>query len=357
MSSATQPSEPRSGTQPAEARSPQEDAQSEPQGLTSREVWRRARNFLPLILLFALAGAAAGYFSGVSEREQAQTEAVRAQAQQQFDLGVEDLEAGRYEIARQRFEYVIRLDPGFPRIAEKLAEVLLVLNRPTERPTPDASPTPNLAPVEELFDQARAALVAEDWAMAIDTLLLLRKKDAGYQAVEVDSMLYLALRNRGVDRIANAGKLEEGIYDLSLARLFGPLDRDAANWLSWAELYLKANSYMGVNWGQALSYFAQVYLVAPYLKNDAYIKYAISAQNYAVELAAQGDPCAAEELFDESLLVWDNATLYPTATEVFNLCRTATAPPPAPPPQDTPTPDGTPTETPTPTNTPPPDGG
>lgn len=356
MSSATQPSEPRSGTQPAEARSPQADPPQAPsQGLTGRELWRRVRWFLPVILVFAVVGGLAGYYRGLNDRQQTQLQAVRAQAQEQFDLGVEDLEAGRYEVARQRFEYVIRLDPSFPGAPERLAEALLVLNRPTQRPTPDASPTPNLAPIEELFDQARAALIAENWDTAIDTLLLLRQKDAGYQAVKVDSMMYLALRNRGVSRIANAGQLEEGIYDLALARQFGPLDRDAANWLSWAELYLRANTYMGVNWGQALSYFAQVYLVAPYLKNDAYIKYAISAQKYAEELVALGDPCAAEELFDESLLVWDNATIYPTATEARNLCRTATAPPPAPP-QDTPTPDGAPTETPTPSETPPENG-
>lgn len=297
------------------------------------------------------AGALLGYSRGRTQRLEDRAQAVRAQAQEQFDLGVADLEAGRYEIARQRFEYVIRLDPSFPGAAERLAEALVVLNRPTARPTPEASPTPNLAPVEELFDQARAALLGGDWDLVIDTLLLLRKKDAGFRAVQVDSMLYLALRNRGVSRIANAGELEEGIYDLSLARQFGPLDRDASNWKGWAELYLKANAYMGVNWGQALSYFAQVYLVAPYLKNDAYIKYAVSAHNYALELVASGDPCAAEELFDESLIVWDNATLYPTATEAHNLCATATAPPPAPPPE-TPTPEGTPTETPTPTNTP-----
>lgn len=311
-------------------------------------LWRRLRWLLPVMLLIVVAGGLMGYTRGRALRLEARAQAVRAQAQEQFDLGVADLEAGRYELARQRFEYVIQLDPSFPGAAERLAEALVVLNRPTARPTPQASPTQNLAPVEGLFDQARAALVGEDWDLAIETLLLLRKKDAGFRAVEVDSMLYLALRNRGVSRIANAGELEEGIYDLSLARKFGPLDRDASNWKGWAELYLKANAYMGVNWGQALSYFAQVYLVAPYLKNDAYIKYAVSAHNYALEVVSSGDPCAAEELFDESLLVWDNATLYPTATETYNLCRTATAPPPAPPPE-TPTPDGTPTETPTPT--------
>jgi tetratricopeptide (TPR) repeat protein len=321
-------------------------------GSPRRGLWRLLRWFVLAFFLVVIGASLAGYSSGVAQRAQAQEQAARDQAQQQFELGIQDLEEGLYELAKQRFEYVISIDPSYPGVAEKLAEALLVLNQPTPAPTRFASPTPNLAPVEEMFTQAESAQAAEDWSLAIDTLLALRAKDAGYRSIDVDGMMYQALRNRGVNRIANEGMLEEGMYDLALAQNFGPLDRDASNWRSWAELYLKANSYMGVNWPQAVSYFAQVYVVAPYLRNDAYIKYAISAQNYAGLLLDSGDPCAAEELYDESLLAWDNATLYPTATEARNDCRTATTEPKPPPPTDTPTPGG---ETPTPTSTP--DGG
>ena len=332
-------------TQPAKS---SQDPESEPKSL-----WSRLRWFVLIFIVALILSSAAGYFSGINQRDQVSQQQRREQAEQQFELAVEDLEAGNYELARQRFEYVMEIDPSYPGLPERLAEVLLVLNQPTARPTTAATATPNLAPVEDMFTQAEQAMQAEDWTLAINILLELRDKDAGFRAVEVDGMMYQALRNRGVDRIANQGMLEEGMYDLSRAQTFGPLDRDASNWKSWAELYLKANSYMGVNWAQAVSYFSQVYLVAPYLRNDAYIKYAVSAQNYANLLAESGDPCAAEELYDQSLLAWDNATVYPTATEVRNACRTATAPAPRPqPPDDTPTPDG---PTPTPTNTP--DGG
>jgi tetratricopeptide (TPR) repeat protein len=39
----------------------------------------------------------------------------------QFELGVADMDAGRYEMARKRFEYVIEINPNFPGIEEKLA--------------------------------------------------------------------------------------------------------------------------------------------------------------------------------------------------------------------------------------------
>lgn len=319
-------------------------------------MWPRLRWFLLLFLLAVAAAGTLGYFSGVQAREQARTLQAREQAAEQFELGVEDLEAGRYERARQRFEYVIEIDPSYPGVPERMAEVLLALNQPTARPTIAASPTPNLAPVEEIFSQAQMALQAGQWTEAIQTLLALRDKDAGFRAVQVDGMMYTALRNRGVDRISNQGLLAEGIYDLARAQTFGPLDREARNWKDWAELYLRANSYMGVDWGRAVAAWAQVYLVAPYLRNDAYIKYALSAQNYADLLIDAGDPCAAEEMYDQSLLAWDNATLYPTATEARDDCRTATAPAPRPKPTQAKT--ATPAEEePTPAPTEPENGG
>ncbi len=338
-------------TQPVASIAPPAAAEEEPPGPARRPLWRRTRWLLLLFLLAVLIAGAAGYFAGLRQREQARQQQKFQAAQEQFELGLQDLEAGRYDIAQQRFEYVIRLDPSYPGAAERLAEALVVLNAPTSTPVPLATPTPNLAPVKEIFEQAQEALDAGDWTAAIEALLALRAKDPAYRAVDVDGMMYVALRNRGVDRIAKEGLLEEGIYDLSLAEQFGPLDRDAQNWRSWAELYLLANSYIGVNWAQAAYYFSQVYLVAPYLKNDAYLKYATAAQRYGDQLIAAKDPCAAQEQYAASLLAWENQDLIPTATKAAKSCMTATARPPAPPPPpaETPTPA---VETPTPSPTP-----
>jgi len=307
-----------------------------------RWVW-----LIPLALGVILLAAATGYQVGGRQRQQARAAAVDLTADEQWRLALEDLQAGRYELARQRIEYVIRLDPTYPEAAQRLAEALVGLRSPRPTLLPAATPTPNLAPAEELFTQASQALTAEDWDRTIDTLLTLRAKDFNYRAVEVDGLLYAALRNRGLDRIAQQGLLEEGMYDLSRAELFGPLDEEAENWRSWADLYLLANSYMGANWAQAVYYFSQVYVVAPYLKNDAYIKYAISSQAYGDLLVSSGDPCADKDYYEQSLLAWENGTLIPTATEAYDLCKKAEARPK--PPAETPTPaDETPTDTPMP---------
>jgi tetratricopeptide (TPR) repeat protein len=316
---------------------------------------------LSLLLIFSIGlGALGGYLIGTSQGQEMKSDTISATTDEQYRLALEDLEAGRFELARQRLEYVIRLNPTYPGVADKLAEALLRLNAPTVTPIILATPTPNLAPVEELFGQAQTAFEQEDWSLALETLLTLRAKDAAYRAIDVDRLMFSCLRNRGVHRISVEGSLEEGIYDLTRAELFGPLDRDADNWRSWAELYLLANSYMGVDWEKASYYFAQVYLIAPYLKNDAYIKYATSARAYADQLITEKDPCAAQEQYSQSLLAWENPELAPTATNAANACLTATASaPPPPPPEESTTPTETPLggETPTPTATPAPTSG
>ena len=118
---------------------------------------RRIRWFVLLLVVAVVFAAAGGYFAGERKRGDLRTSDVAEVAQQQFDLGLQDLAAGRFELARQRFEYVIRLDPTYPQAAEQLAAALVGLNVPAATIAPLASPTPNLAPVADLFAQALAA--------------------------------------------------------------------------------------------------------------------------------------------------------------------------------------------------------
>ncbi len=317
----------------------------------SRSSWRLLLWALPITLLLLGIAAAVGFVIGQAERDQAKEEQVTSIVQEQFALGLIDLDEERFDIARQRFEYIIQLEPIFPEAPERLAEALLGLSEPIAFPTsPPMTPTPNLSPVQDIFDQAQAAFEEGDWELTIAHLLALRAKDSAFRAVEADGLMYAALRNRGIRRISTDKLLEEGIYDLSLAESFAPLDEDANNWRSWAQLYITANSFYGLNWEQAAFYFEVVYSVAPGIRNDVAWKYAQSLTMLALLLASGGDPCAAEEYLDLSLEVIINEDLEPTATAVHEACQTATAPPPAP--QPTATLEGTepvpPTETPTP---------
>lgn len=63
------------------------------------------------LLLIAATSAFGGYMSGINERTNFEVTQVAQQVEEQYQLGLQDVEAKRYELARQRFEYVIQLDP------------------------------------------------------------------------------------------------------------------------------------------------------------------------------------------------------------------------------------------------------
>jgi tetratricopeptide (TPR) repeat protein len=315
------------------------------------------RNLLGLLLLIGL-GLLGGYASGMQARSGAASGQQSVYLQEQFELGLQDLEAGRYDLARQRFEEIIRRDPNYPGAQEKLTEALLKLSvtpTPLFTPTPAVTATPDTRAAEAIYELARTQLAAQDWDAVITSLEELRRKDATYRVVDVDGMYYVALRGRGVDKILKEGQPEPGIYDLTLAEFFGPLDGYADGLRTGARLYLTAASFWEIDWANAVLYFAQVYQSWPGLWDSASgmtttERYRIALVKYADQLALAGDYCRAEEHYYLSLTIRDDANVAPTAFHVGDLCRPATATP-----QPSPTPDGT--ETPTPTPTPNNDGG
>lgn len=280
------------------------------------------------LIVIAAASAYGGYRSGINQRTSLEATLVAQEIQEQFELGIQDVEAGRYEVARQRFEYVIQLKPNYPGVTEKLTEVLLELNitaTPTTAPSPTLTPTVDLRGAEELFSQAQMMLVDQDWSGAIDTLLKLRKDEPSYKAIDIDSMLYVALRNRGVKRILNQADLEGGTYDLALAEKFGPLDVEANNYRIWADLYVTGVSFWELDWGQASYYFSQIILVAPNLRDSSNMtateRYRIATLKYADTLTANNEWCKAQEQYQAALTLGSDPIVEPTATWVTKKCE------------------------------------
>ncbi len=163
-----------------------------------------------LILIGGGSGWFAGSSAGMEVRNQAQQKEVLQIAATQFELGVRESEEGKLDNARKRFEYVIQLMPDFPGVQEKLTEVMLkqaVVSTPTPVPSPTLTPTPDMRGEEELLSNAITEIKNEDWDTALDSLDTLRQLNLDYHDVEVDGLYFLALRNRGVDRILHRGSL------------------------------------------------------------------------------------------------------------------------------------------------------
>ena len=313
---------------------------------------RRWPWFVLSYLAVILVGGALAFTQGRKANLNHQEDQVAQFLQEQFDLGLQDMKSGQYELARQRFEAIIRYDQNFPDAQKHLIEIYVVLNMPTEAPTPEPTATPDPSPPDELFEQAKAALVDEEWTTAINKLLSLRAKDPSYRSVEADGMMYIALRFRGVALIIQ-GMMEEGLYDLSLAERFGPLDREASLRRTTAQQYLLANSYIGLDWIIAAELFKP--LCHQIVTLDSCVKYAEAAWIYGEKLWNEDDFCGAYVQFTESMNAWVNEILVPEATEAASVCATLSAPPPSPvntpTPAETPegsTPEAPPTETPSP---------
>jgi tetratricopeptide (TPR) repeat protein len=280
-----------------------------------------------VLALIAAGSAYSGYAAARQERANVYATQVSGEAQAQYDLVLQDIAAKQYDLARQRLEYIISIAPDFPGAAEKLSEVLLeqrITATPTAAPTPTLSPTPDTRGRDELYSQAQSLMAAGEWNAAIEALLSLRQKYPEYMPINVDGMLYISLRNRGIDKIAAEADLEGGTYDLTLAERFGPLDAEAKNWRDWAELYIRGASFWDVDWAQAVYFFSQLAPSAPNLRDasgwtasDRYLK---ALLGYGDWLSANGQWCTARDQYELYLTLIADPQVRPTAEFAFEKC-------------------------------------
>ena len=311
----------------------------------------RLRKYWWLILMVLLAisviGIAAytGLVKGETLRAAAQESEHSQALLEQYGLGIKDLMEGRYDLAKQRAEFILSVDPSFVDAIELLDLARRALEQPTITPTSLATPTqltptptPDLSSLESHYAAASAAIGKGDWDVGLSLLIDLRADNPDYRSSEVNQLMFSGLRNRGFEQILS-GFHEQGIYDLTLAERFQDLDPQALSWRRSAEFYLFANSHIGLDWAQAYQSFAELCGAAIW---DSCFKFATSAQGFGDDLLLAEDPCGAITPYEQSLLTFKNEGLNPTATEASILCMTATAPTPT----ETPTLEGTITPTP-----------
>jgi len=288
------------------------------------------------VILLGVAGGFLGYKAAIQSRKQQLANQTALITTEQFQLGLQDMEAGRLRPAQQRFEYVIQIDPNFPDVQEKLSEVMLAMAM-VSSPTPDftptvaPSPTPDNRGKEELWNAAAQLMRAKDWDNSILTLDALRTEDLAYHPIDVDGMYYIALRYRGINKIVMEGNLEGGIYDLALMEKFGPIDKEADAYRNWARFYLTGSSFWEVDWVRVLEYFSQIYASLPNLRDGtgytAAERFRVASIKYGDKLAAGEDYCGARDQYRNAMGVAQDNALAPTATKVQLICEPLTPTP------------------------------
>lgn len=292
-----------------------------------------------LLFVAGVFGASAGYQSGLEQAAALKIVDNDKVVQEQYELGLIDFDDGHYELARQRFEYVIALEPEkYPAAWTYLSEIIKIQGATvtftpqpsTLTPSPTVTITPTYDPSgeESIYNRALSLLIAGDWDGAIEAIVTLRNIDLYYRVVEADGILYAALRNRGEDKVLHQGDLEGGIYDLTLAEKFGPLDYNGNIYRDWARLYLTALGFYEAYPEQAVYYFGQVAAAVPGLIDGAgwtaMERYRRSLIHYGDQLAKEEKWCEAQSHYEAALAIRAVEGVPVTLTHVAHICSPPT---------------------------------
>ena len=293
-----------------------------------------------VVALIAI-GLLAGYGSGMGQRVAAKNTQDAGQIDEQFQLGMQAYTDGNFELAQKYFDWVIATDSSYPGIVTAYSDLMMKIHAtptPEFSPTPVVSPTPDLRGAQDIFNTAQQLLNASDWNGAITNLDSLRKSFPTFQTAQVDGMYYMALRQRGVGKIAASCKdanLEGGIYDLTLAEHFvgiGNLDASAESLRTYARLYIIGASFWDQDWLQSQNFFAQVMAQYPNLTDSSCLsatsRWVEATHMLAEQYYAAGEFCKAVDQYSAAFTVGDplNNAVYPAATEAANKCSGGVTP-------------------------------
>lgn len=262
--------------------------------------WRSILIGLFGLLLLVGLGAYGGYSSGIGVRQSAEDTVISKQLTEQYAFALTDIQLGNYETAIQRLKFIIANDPSFPGAQQKLTEVMVISVIPTSTLVPTPTSTPDFSGIESAYQRAQQLVNAQDWPAALEALDIVRKLDPAYKAAQVDGMYYFALRNYGIALINQQGNLEGGIYHLTLAERFGPLDNTSVQLREGARMYITGASFWELDWKQAYNYFSQVGAGWPGMWDGTMTgsqRLFISAMRYGDDLFDQQAFCAAYEQY------------------------------------------------------------
>ena len=177
---------------------------------------------------------------------------------------------------------------------------------------------------EELFDQIQREIQEEQWGRAIVLLDTLRSRAPEYRVLEVDGMYHISFRNLGNDLILNKGKLEMGLYFLTLAEKYAPLEKREVMYFGWAETYLTGASWWDLNWYEAVRHFTSLMQLAPYLHDEegrtTTDRYLVALNYYGDELVKENQYCDALQQYQKILEHSDADEIQTKYDDAYAIC-------------------------------------
>jgi hypothetical protein len=174
---------------------------------------------------------------------------------------------------------------------------------------------------QQLYQAGVDAYDQRNWQAAIDILSKVRAIDPAYEKDRISQMMYQAALTNG-QQLLKEDRLEEAIAYLDQAAYLRALPADAAAEVQYARLYVTARDYWNVNWEKAIESFGELYKIGPGYR-DAFARYVEAHIQYGDERTRAGDPCMAQQQYEEALKLRPAADLQTKADAARQACLTA----------------------------------
>ncbi len=264
------------------------------------------------ILGLVAAAGLGGVYAGLQDRKTDE----QAQADKFYQAGLANRTAGKLQLAKADFEYVLQINPNYPGAREQVAQIVDLL---TVKPTPTSAVHVNVT--QQLYQAGVDAYDQKNWQAAIEILSQVRALDPAYEKDRVAQMIYQAALTNG-QQLLKDDRLEEAIAYLDQAAYLKALPADVEAELQYARLYVTARDYWNVNWEKAIESFGELYKIGPGYR-DTFARYVEAYIQYGDERTRAGDPCAAQKQYEEALKLRPAADLQTKAEAARQACLTA----------------------------------
>ena len=239
-----------------------------------------------------------GYRAGIKQRVAVAATEVANEVQMQYSLAIQDMEIGQSGVALQRLEYILKLNPDYLDAADLLAkarEDASGLALRSVQPTEVLQFDEDRLSAEERFRLLMLAYDSRDWSETVQRASDLKVTNVDHRSETVNGMLFVSLRNRGIERI-DSGLLELGLTDLEHSEQIMSLDNVALQRRRWASLYLAGMAFWDLNWQLVIENFSVLNAIAPNFQ-DARILLREAYISYGDELVQSQESCLAKEQF------------------------------------------------------------
>ena len=116
----------------------------------------------------------------------------QAQADKFYQEGLANRTAGKLQLAKADFEYVLKINPNYPGAREQMTQIVDLL---TVKPTPTSAVQVNVT--EQLYQAGVDAYDQKNWQTAIEILSQVRAIDPAYEKDRIAQMIYQAALTYG----------------------------------------------------------------------------------------------------------------------------------------------------------------